>query len=290
MSSDVFQSLWIGPQLSSMEVLSIESFLHFGYQYHLYAYEEVANVPRGVTLCDANEIIPESEIFYHRGNFAHGSPACFADQWRYKLLFDRGGWWVDTDVVCVRPLEFDGAHVVGSHRELNGRGINCAVMRMPSGSSLAQHCYEICVAADRDKLRWDDLGPKLVKIAIENLDMGDCVEAPKVFYDIDYWDIGELFEDHELPAEACCVHLWHTMWAHHGIDSGGVFPSNCLYERLRRSFLPNYESPPLTDRENRRISAKLADMNLVRRNKPRHRARRLASAILLWRRSACSPR
>ena len=128
-SCDVFQSLWIGNRLSSMELLSIESFLHFGYQYHLYCYQPIENVPQGVQVRDANEILPESEIFLHRGIFGAGSPALFSDIWRYKLLHERGGWWVDTDVVCVRPFEFASEHIVGQQREGDRFGLNNAVIR-----------------------------------------------------------------------------------------------------------------------------------------------------------------
>ncbi|HET7290318.1 MAG TPA: hypothetical protein VFJ67_07775, partial [Thermodesulfobacteriota bacterium] len=53
----VIQSMWIGSELSVMEQLSIISFLSNGHSYHLYTYNEVKNVPEGVTLKDANGII-----------------------------------------------------------------------------------------------------------------------------------------------------------------------------------------------------------------------------------------
>ena len=41
----VIQGLWIGPELSVMEQLSIASFLENGHEYHLYVYDAVKNVP-----------------------------------------------------------------------------------------------------------------------------------------------------------------------------------------------------------------------------------------------------
>ena len=116
MSADIFQSLWIGNSLSMMERLSIESFLHFGYEYHLYCYEEVNNVPQGATVCDAREILPAKEVFYYKHGFGKGSPACFSDMFSYKMLLEKGNWWVDTDVVCVRPFDFQEEHVIGNQR------------------------------------------------------------------------------------------------------------------------------------------------------------------------------
>ena len=266
-----------------MEVLSIESFLHFGYEYHLYAYDEVANVPRGVTLRDANEILPASEIFYYRGDFAPGSPACFSDMWRYKLLLDKGHWWVDTDVVCVRPFEFASAHVVGQQRDSDGLSLNNAVLRAPSDSPLAGYCFEACLKMDRKKLVWGATGPKLMQAAIRDLGMDDCIQPPAVFYEIDYWGLEQLFSRRELPADTCGVHLWQAMWKDRGIDIDGPFPPECLYERMRRQFLPHYHPPALSERECRRVAAQLARANSPTRRKRLQRTRRLLQAILPWR-------
>ena len=57
------QGLWIGGSLSKIEQLSIASFLKNGCDYDLYVYSDVANVPAGVTIKDAAQIIPQSEIF-----------------------------------------------------------------------------------------------------------------------------------------------------------------------------------------------------------------------------------
>ncbi len=284
-SQDIFQSLWIGNRLSPMEVLSIESFLHFGYEYHLYCYEEIANVPRGAKVCDAREILPATEIFYHQGSFANGSPACFSDMWRYRLLLERGNWWVDTDVVCVRPFEFDGEHVLGHQREDDQLCINCAVIRTPVGSPLARYCYETCLRIDRENMPWGATGPKLVQAAIHELNMSDCIQPPEVFYEIDYSDIERLFSDCELPGETCGVHLWQAMWKDRGIDVDGPFPTDCLYERMRRRFLPNYQSPNLSERQSQQIATRLARANSSSGQKRRKRAQRFVQAILPWKKA-----
>ena len=38
--------LWVGPRLSSLEQKSIQSFLNLGYQFDLYVYDPVENVPK----------------------------------------------------------------------------------------------------------------------------------------------------------------------------------------------------------------------------------------------------
>src|SRR5215813_6559365 len=107
-SNRIVQGLWIGPHLSVMERLSIRSFLANGHEYHLYVYDQVENVPEGAVLKDANEVFDKSRVFTYQSGFGKNSYAGFANMFRYKLLAMRGGWWADSDVVCIRPLDLPG--------------------------------------------------------------------------------------------------------------------------------------------------------------------------------------
>ena len=83
----VVQSLWVGNRLSRMEYYSIKSFLKLGYIFHLYTYEKVKNVPKGTIIKDGNSVMPIKEIFSLKKSFLP-----FSDIWRYKLLYDKGGY------------------------------------------------------------------------------------------------------------------------------------------------------------------------------------------------------
>lgn len=79
----------------------MESFLRHGHGYELYVYRPTS-VDRRITLKDANEIIPEAEIFYFFNEFAGRSEIVpFSDLFRLKLLHDTGGWWCDVDTLCL---------------------------------------------------------------------------------------------------------------------------------------------------------------------------------------------
>ena len=74
----------------------------------LHVYEEPPGVPAGVTLCDAAAVLPRNELFVHR---CSGSVAVFADWFRYRLLLEHGGMWVDTDVVCLQAVRSRGPEI-----------------------------------------------------------------------------------------------------------------------------------------------------------------------------------
>jgi hypothetical protein len=104
-TNNIIQGLWIGPRLSRFEHNSIKSYLKQGYEYHLYTYGKVDNIPDGVIIKDGNEILDKKYIFHYEGSIAP-----FSDLFRYKLLFERGGVWTDCDIICVKRLPDDTQH------------------------------------------------------------------------------------------------------------------------------------------------------------------------------------
>ncbi len=262
MTRSIVQSLWIGPRLSKMEQVSICSFLHHGHDFHLYCYEPIEGIPEGTTVRDAAEILPPSEVFFYKRGFGVGSPAAFSNMFRYMLLMKRGNWWVDTDVVCLKPFDVPGEHLVAQERTMQG-GVSAsnAIMRAPPDSDLAQQCYQYCLSIDRDKLKWGVIGPRLVDAVVRELGMETCFQPPSTFCPIDYWRIGELFEARPVPSHSHAVHLWHAMWNWQGIDPDGVFPPDCLWEQLRRQYLPNHETPQLSQTELEFLRRRLAKVN-----------------------------
>jgi hypothetical protein len=112
LSSDnrIVHGMWVGSELSALEMLTLRSFAHFGHEFHLWAYDDLStnSFPKGVTLRDAEEIIPRRQVFAKLGTDretgvgrnSFGAP--FSDLFRYKLLCEHGGIWTDMDVTCNR--------------------------------------------------------------------------------------------------------------------------------------------------------------------------------------------
>src|ERR1700753_1629847 len=116
-NNKVIQSLWIGEQLSKVELLCMKSFVDHGHEFHLYTYGEIKNIPRNVKIMDARSIIGEDSIFTYEYGWAKGSVSGFADQFRLLLIKKTGGWWVDMDVVCLKEFDFKNETVFCSSYE-----------------------------------------------------------------------------------------------------------------------------------------------------------------------------
>jgi len=132
--------LWIGGALSTMERLALASHVRVGHACRLWTYEPPDNVPQGVVLEDAQQILPRDRIFTYQHGPGKGSVAAFANLFRYKLLYERGGWWADTDVVCLRPFDFKAEHVFASERTPAASQVTNAVIKAPAGSCAMEYC------------------------------------------------------------------------------------------------------------------------------------------------------
>lgn len=241
------QSLWIGRQLSTLEQLSIQSFLDHGHPYHLYGYEDVQGLPAGAVLEDANEILPAALIFQYRERRSY---AAFSNVLRYKLLLERGGVWVDTDVVCLRPLDLADDHVFASET-VHWRGqepttvVTSCLLKAPPGSPAMATALRICMAKDWHSLGWGEIGPRLVAEVVEAHGLQRWVRPPAAFCPVTYARWRQLIEPQPppIPAEAYAIHFWNEMWRLADADKGGDYPPQCLYEQLKRRHLRRTGSP-----------------------------------------------
>src|SRR5690606_22413221 len=100
---------WFGDRLPALHWMCIASLVQQGHPVDLYCYEPLSDVPTGVRLKDANEVVSRACHF----RSTSGSYALFGDQFRYELLHRIGGWWSDCDVFCLRPFDFDAEYVFG---------------------------------------------------------------------------------------------------------------------------------------------------------------------------------
>jgi hypothetical protein len=233
---DPVQSLWIGPELSAMERLSIRSFLANGHPFHLYLYDDVRGIPDGAEVRDAREILPESMIFQYS---EYKTFAGFANYFRYKLLLDRGGWWSDVDSVCVRPLDFDAPYVFSSERHEGVQYINNGNLRAPRASAIFAEAWETCQAKDPATMRFGEMGPRLVSALVAKHDLGAFVQPPEVFCPLGYEEWERLLdpEPPPVPEETRAIHLWNEMWRRADRDKNAAYARASLYEQLKARYL-----------------------------------------------------
>ena len=231
------QGLWIGPELSVMERLSIASFLANGHGYHLYVYDDVKYIPEGAVARDANEILPASMIFQYKGSKSY---AGFANFFRYKLLLERGGWWADTDAICLRPFSFPEEYVFASEIDKDVQVANSGVIKTPASSEAMEYAWHTCLSKDPERLRWGETGPRLIGEAIRLFSLEKYLRPFQVFCPLGYLEWARVLDpsaDLSFDRTTYAVHLWNEMWRRESKDKNGQYHPDCLYERLKRKYL-----------------------------------------------------
>jgi hypothetical protein len=250
---------WHGPAFSRIEKLCVASFVANGHQLQLHVYEEPVGTPAGITIADARKVIDESKLFRHPKS---GSMAQFADWFRYRVLYESGGIWADTDVVCLQPLRYSQAEIYAWQDELQ---INNAVLGLPARHPLAKWMADCCENPNkilpyddgrskrrkwrrrwlqgnrRGNVKWGEYGPVGFTSAARHLNYADKALPAAHFYPVHYRDWQMVFDqprDLALLGEARALHLWNEMLRRHpGFDKNARFLKGTLIEQLCDRYL-----------------------------------------------------
>jgi hypothetical protein len=228
----IIHGLWIGKSLSSLEMLTLHSFTAKGHIFYLWVYESIENqLPKNVILKDANEIIPASGIFRRKyddpqfkiGKGSVGSP--FSDLFRYKLLYEYGGWWVDMDVTCLKPFNIKEPYFFRSHPLLPVIG---NVIKVPAKSELMKLTYEETNnTCDENTLEWL-LPNKILNKNIELLGLSGFTRND--LSEIDWWEKIQEFvlSNKPIPENWFFIHWMNEEWRVKKICKDEFFKNTAL--------------------------------------------------------------
>lgn len=206
------------------------SFVHHGFRVRLWCYRPL-DAPPGVEVCDATSLMPEADIARFTQAGVKGSVASFANVFRYRLLAEQGGWWFDSDVLCLKPHDqffMDREYVFGySRSDVVANGI----MKIPS--SFAQIVYdEAVMIGNRNNwtFHWGEIGPKLFTSVAKREGVIHHACPASVFIPIAYFNaFWALDPDRAEEVEIICEHS-HTY--------------HFFNEILRQNAIPKFLMPP----------------------------------------------
>ncbi|MDX8353653.1 hypothetical protein [Cognatiyoonia sp. IB215182] len=279
-------TLWIGGPLSWMEQLCLKSFVDQGQQITLFSYEDIPNVPDGVFRRDGREIIDTDDfIKYEQKN----SYALFADLFRLHMIHKNPGMiWIDTDVCCHRPLDYDSDYVFGY--ELPGEHrVNNAVLGMPADSALLAAMLDFtsdryAIAPFLPKKRqenmrkaaergapvhvtqqpWGVWGPLMVTHFVHELSLTDQVQPLNAFYPITFRDRLKFLRRARIAEglvtdETTALHLWASNKRQLGNLHNGLPPKGSYLDKLVKAHGINPHLAPIKGRGNATFDGALID-------------------------------
>ena len=229
-----FQSFWHGGALSPYELFCLKSFIDCGYAVDLYTYDLKLVAPAGVRVCDAAELVSRDEVFvYQAEGFGKGSPSAFSNYFRYKLLAERGGWWIDTDVVCLT----DCIPVVNEFFARQDKDfVACGTMYFPPRHPIMLRCLEQTIKLGRT-VKWGDTGPHMLTRVLEERGSLDRAAPASVCYPIHYSQALDLLRPSKTAVLAprietsLFLHLWNSMLVYRGVQKTCLPPKGSLLRR-----------------------------------------------------------
>ncbi len=236
MNNSAVQSLWISNDgnIPQLQRLCLESFLKNNTVFYLYTYRELKGLPDGVVLMDANPIIPEKFVFRDLYN----SYATFADWFRLKLLYSKGGWWVDTDIVCLKEFVTADDFIFATELS-NGNPVVCnCVMKLPKNAPMLKPIlYSVeqkLAEKDFENIKWREIGAIALIDGIVNFSLMEYMVSPEVFCPIDYANYNCIAHSGDIVVSPGTygVHLWNQMWLRNNIDPSALINSASFVRRF----------------------------------------------------------
>jgi hypothetical protein len=247
------QSLWVGNNLSELEILSIKSFQKLGHTFILYTYDKVKGIPKGTIVKDGNKIMQKKDLFKFKTSLLP-----FSDIFRYKMLYEKGGYWVDLDMIALKPLRFRDSYVFSSERTIQKGPYrnrtkteisNIGILKAPPKSDFYKELFDRCIEEEKKGVKENIQFMRTMREVLEEYGFEKYVKPAKMFCPLDWWHTKDAFyppcckEKYDVAGysvdsvlkKAHCVHMWRSiMFKRHKIDLNDAFSENSMWERLKK--------------------------------------------------------
>ncbi|EKS41892.1 hypothetical protein HMPREF9695_00984 [Afipia broomeae ATCC 49717] len=213
-------TFWTGPDLSYYEDLSLRSAVSAGARVLLYTYNKTLNVPEGVELADAREVLsgPLYQFHHKDGDL---SLALHSDLFRYLAIQKFGGWYMDLDIVVLKAaLPDDKIYLAYQEDGI----VNAAVMKFPAGSPIMtaaiDEAMRLLPVAGTAAPGADHgiVGPKLITRLSTEYAIDHLIRPKVSAYEIHPNEVLMFFDPAQCEAALArlassdFVHLWNDLW------------------------------------------------------------------------------
>jgi hypothetical protein len=237
----IVQSLWIGNRLENLELLTLKSFVACGHEFHLYLYDTLETpIPEGVILKDANLIIPKDKIFSYKNKNEHGhgkgSFAGFSDIFRYKLLYEKGGWWVDMDVTCLKYLDMKAPYFFRKH---GGFLVVNNMIKCPPKSDFMRFCYQKTLDNITENNKIWMLPSQYLSEAVEKFNLQKYISSDTT--NLDTWKQIQLYlfqKDIKVNKKFYAIHWMNERWRKDKINKAEAVANTYYATVLEKYNLP----------------------------------------------------
>jgi hypothetical protein len=278
---ETVRGFWHGSPLGPYQLMAMRSFVDHGHRVELFTYDPGIAVPDWIVRRDANEVWPTSHILIYRNGLARGSFALHANLFRYAMLHQLGGWWVDLDVILLRH-ELPRQDIFFSLETHDPIKATTSVLKFPAGHPALSESLARCIAAGEAPL-YGETAVDLFTEMVAKHQLGCHGKAMQETYPLSALDVPAMFDPaqrdqlHARCAKSTFVHLFNETWRRAGIPSYLGPPAGSFIDDMLRS--RGFEAP-LPRMEIDHVRRWTATLTLHQEFQAGQRAYRLANVAL----------
>jgi len=230
----VVQTFWHGEVIGPYQLLCLRSFADRGHQVEVFSYESRLRLPGWLERRNAAEILPRDKVVRQ----VDQDLAINGNLFRYATLNQRGGWWIDPDVLLLKPdlpavdIFFSGPDVFG----LTSTGL----LRFPKGHPAIKAGLAKALALDDAVADWEGSGAALLTELIRQHGLDPNFHSRGPLGPVSWLDVPALFDPTQCDRlERLCqpeqiLHLHVDAWLRSGVPQRLGPPEGSLLDCLFR--------------------------------------------------------
>jgi hypothetical protein len=230
-------TFWHGEPLSPYQLLCLRSFVDSGHHLTVFTYDPDLALPTWLARKDASEILPRARGL--RNQVAH------INLFRYALLYHLGGWWVDPDLISLKPdlpqEQFFFAAL--GERDL----VSLGMVKFPAGHPLLMAAIERAAATDAGS--WAQSGSPLFTALLEQHGLIQHCRPPDEACPISWMELEIMFDPSRAEevrrrcANSYAVDLHDEVWRGAGIPHRFGPPEGSFLDMLVRQHAHDVRFP-----------------------------------------------
>lgn len=249
---------WVG-KITPYEILSFKSFADNGFSVKVWTYRNFLEDPLNllikynINLYDANNVLDESLLFKFTQGGKKGSISSFSNLFRFTLINKNGGWWFDSDCVCLKnssefqKLSEKNEFVLGKEYDFY-IGSSIIYIKKSEWSNIFLKEINQRVIKNNYNFYWGEIGPDMITEIVIKHKKQNIIQDKYKFYSIEAKNFQDLYRTKKiivdklinLTKDSYTVHLWNEMSKKHFINKYLLPPKNSyLYSLFEKYNLDN---------------------------------------------------
>jgi hypothetical protein len=185
---------------------------------------------------NAAEIWPADKVLTYKKDIGAGSFALHSNLFRYALLYQCGGWWIDLDVILLSG-SFPESEFFFTMETTDAKRATFSVLKFPPTHPAMREARDHCAKIGESPY-YGESGADLFSEMVHKYRLVSHAHPMHLAYPISALDVPRLFDPEEVEsikrqcADACFLHLFNETWRRAGIPNNLGPPVGSFVERL----------------------------------------------------------